>query len=77
MSSVHDWISGYATAAGLPPPSGEQVEAILELAGTAAHASARQAAPVTCWLAAQAGLTPEEANGLATDLAERLGAADG
>jgi hypothetical protein len=55
------WIERYAAALGLPVPTEDEAETLLELAGLAAHASQRQAAPVVCWLAARAGLTPAEA----------------
>jgi hypothetical protein len=55
------WIERYAAALGLPTPTQAEVEALLELAGEAAHSSQRQAAPVACWLAAKAGLPPSEA----------------
>jgi hypothetical protein len=56
-----DWIDRYAAAIGVEPPSPAEVVTLLELAGTAAHASHRQAAPVACWLAARAGLTADDA----------------
>jgi hypothetical protein len=56
-----EWIARFAAAVGAPEPSAEEVEQILRLAGTAAHASARTAAPVACWLAARAGCTLSEA----------------
>jgi hypothetical protein len=43
------------------PPSEEEFETLLRLAGVAAHASARTAAPVACWLAARAGRSPAAA----------------
>ena len=55
------WIERYASALGLPMPTEEEVEALLGLAGHAAHASQRQAAPVACWLAARAGVSTAEA----------------
>ena len=63
-----DWLARYAAAIGVPAPSPEEVATLLELAGTAAHASHRQAAPVACWLAATAGLSPAEALTRANDL---------
>jgi Domain of unknown function (DUF6457) len=62
------WIGRFAAELGLPPPSPEEIGELLSLASTAAHASHRQAAPVACWLAARAGLSPAEALGRATDL---------
>jgi Domain of unknown function (DUF6457) len=53
------WISRFAASLGQPVPTSSEIESLLNLAGLAAHASHRQAAPVACWLAAQAGLTPD------------------
>lgn len=69
-TTLHDWIEAYAMSVGQPVPDAETIERILDLAGTAAHASVRQAAPVTCWLAAAAGLTPAQAQ----DHGERVAA---
>ena len=55
------WLARFAVAIGQPAPSTDEIEALLALAGAAAHASHRQSAPVACWLAAQAGLSPSEA----------------
>jgi hypothetical protein len=60
--NAQEWIEAFAARLNAPPPSDEEVEQILELAATAAHASERLAAPVACWLAARSG----------TDLAEAL-----
>jgi len=38
---------------------------ILDLAGSAARASARQAAPIACWLAATAGVSPADGRRIA------------
>ncbi len=63
----------FAERIGEQPLSTEQFNAVLDLAGAAARASARQAAPVCCWLAAAAGVSPEEAQELATALGAELG----
>ena len=55
------WVEAFARELGTEPPTEEEVEALLALAGTAAHASERTAAPLTCWLIAKAGVTPAEA----------------
>ncbi len=67
------WIDRYTAAVGGGALSDEDVEALLDLAGVAAHAAVRQAAPLSCWLAARAGLTPAEALQRARDLAAELG----
>lgn len=59
--SAEGWVAAYAVELGVEPPTAEQIEQILNLAGVAAHASERKAAPVACWIAAAAGLDPAEA----------------
>jgi hypothetical protein len=65
MTTAHEWLLAYAAQLGIDAPSQEEIDHILALAGTAAHASERTAAPVACWLAATAGLGAEEARELA------------
>ena len=64
-----EWIDAFAEAVGVPPPTSEEVDAILELAATAAHDSERTAAPVACWIAASAGKPLAEANAIAGRIA--------
>ncbi|HQU26171.1 MAG TPA: DUF6457 domain-containing protein [Acidimicrobiales bacterium] len=64
-TDAEGWIEAFARALGLDAPSAPEREAILALAGVAAHASERTAAPLACWLAARAGLDPEAARALA------------
>lgn len=59
--SPEEWLVAYAAALGVEAPHPDTIEVLLDLAGTAAHASQRTAAPIACWLAAQAGLDPVEA----------------
>ena len=56
-----DWIAAFAERLGVAGPTEEEFEQLLELAGTAAHASERVAAPVSCWVAARAGVSIEQA----------------
>lgn len=64
------WLDAFAGALGVDPPTTHEIDVLLQLAGTAAHASVRQAAPVACWLAARAGLEPTQALTLAAGLTE-------
>jgi hypothetical protein len=50
------WIARFAELAQVAPPSPEQIDALLALAGTAAHASQRTAAPLACWIAGRSPL---------------------
>ncbi len=56
------WIEAFAREIGASPPGAEEVEAILELAATAAHSSERTAAPVAAWLAGDSGKPLNEVN---------------
>jgi hypothetical protein len=63
--TAEEWIAAYAAALGRPAPTQEEMDAVLELASTAAHASERRAAPIACWLAAAAGVGLDEARAAA------------
>lgn len=56
-----EWIATFANELGLEPLDEAEIEALLDLAGVAAHASERLAAPLTCYLAAKAGISPGDA----------------
>lgn len=64
---VITWLAGFAARLGVDAPTAAEVEALLDLAGDAARASARQAAPIACWLTARAGISPAEARTLVAD----------
>lgn len=66
--SAEQWIEAYAAALGRPAPTEQETAVLLELAAVAAHASERRAAPIACWLAATAGLSPEAALAVAREL---------
>jgi ribosomal protein L12E/L44/L45/RPP1/RPP2 len=56
-----DWLAAYAEKLGIPAPTKDELKAVLDLAGVAAHSSQRIAAPVATWLAGRAGLDLDEA----------------
>jgi hypothetical protein len=62
------WLAAYADKLGIPAPTNDELTAVLDLAGEAAHSSERIAAPVACWLAAKAGVDLEEAMRLAKEV---------
>jgi len=55
-----EWIAAFAREAGVAPPSPDAIRELLELAGTAAHASERTAAPLACWIVGRSGRSLEE-----------------
>ena len=59
-----EWIAAFAAELGVDPPDAETVELLLEMAGVAAHASERTAAPIACFLVGLARVAPDA--GLAT-----------
>ena len=63
-----EWLAAYADRLGIAPPTAAELETLLALAGVAAHASERIAAPVACWLTARAGLEPEAALAMAKEV---------
>lgn len=68
-TSATQWLEAFAARLGVAPPSEAERERILALAGVAAHASERTAAPVACWLVASAGVGVEEACRIAEQIA--------
>lgn len=67
------WLEALAATLGVPAPTDDEVEAVLQLAGDAAHASERTAAPLSAWLVGRAGRPPGAAVADVQQLAERIG----
>lgn len=55
------WLAEFAHKLGVAPLTTDEIDAVLDLARVAAHQSERKAAPVACFLAARAGLSPAQA----------------
>jgi hypothetical protein len=66
--NAREWIDAFAQRLGTDPPSAEEWSALLDMAGVAAHASERVAAPVSCWVAARAGVSSADALAAAREL---------
>jgi Domain of unknown function (DUF6457) len=60
QSPGREWIAQFAASLGVDAPTPQEFDTLLALAGVAAHSSERIAAPVACWLAARAGLSPSQ-----------------
>jgi hypothetical protein len=64
-----DWIAAFAARLGVEPPDAATVEELLAIAAVAAHASARTAAPIACFLIGRARVDID----IARDTAEAVG----
>ncbi len=64
-----EWINAFAAKLDIEAPDAATIETLLDLAGVAAHASERIAAPLACWLVGHANVAPDEALRLARDIA--------
>ena len=66
-----EFVATFAEALGVDAPDQATVDALLDLAGVAAHASERLAAPLACYLVGRAGADPlaalEQARRLAAE----------
>ena len=71
--NAREWIEAYAERLGTTAPSPEEFSLLLNLAGEAAHASERVAAPVACWVAARAGAPLDEALEIAAQIGDQTG----
>jgi hypothetical protein len=60
-----EWIAAFAEKLGVEAPDPATVAALLELAGMAAHASERTAAPIACYLVGRSGVELERARAAA------------
>jgi hypothetical protein len=56
--SRDSWLQSFSDLLGVDPPSPDEVEALLTIAGKAAHESERTAAPITCYLVGRSGVDP-------------------
>ena len=54
------WIAAFARRAGVGEPTPRQADALLKLAGIAAHSSERTAAPLACWVAGRSARSLQE-----------------
>jgi hypothetical protein len=59
--TAEEWIAAFSERLGVAPPDDETVETLLNIAGVAAHASERTAAPIACYLIGRAGIDVSDA----------------
>jgi hypothetical protein len=63
--NANEWLASFAGKLGTAAPTADEFKLILDLAGEAAHSSERVAAPAACWVAANAGVSLQEALAIA------------
>lgn len=71
-TSASDWVRLFAEELGTTPPTDDEINELLAIAGVAAHASERTAAPLSTWLVGRARAAPSEAKAAAARLAVKL-----
>lgn len=71
-----EWVRLFAQELGASPPTAEEIDDLLAIAGIAAHASERTAAPLSAWLVGPAGVPVAEAKDAASKLATKLAPTD-
>jgi hypothetical protein len=70
MPTGDEWVDAFCERLGAEPPTKDDRAAILALAGVAAHASERIAAPLACWVAGRHGVSLAEAMRVAHEVAQ-------
>ncbi|MDX6691188.1 MAG: hypothetical protein QOG15_2645 [Solirubrobacteraceae bacterium] len=53
--TAEEFLTAFAAEIGAPPPTRDEMDALLEVASVAAHASERVAAPLACWMGGASG----------------------
>jgi hypothetical protein len=53
--NAREWIDAFAAEIGAEPTTNDEMNELLDLAATAAHASERIAAPIACYIAGRDG----------------------
>jgi anaerobic selenocysteine-containing dehydrogenase len=71
--TAREWLRAFATEIDAEAPDDRTVETLLALAGHAAHASERWAAPLACWIVGRAAVDPSAALERAKNVALRIG----
>ncbi len=71
-TGASEWVRLFAEELGTTPPTDAEVSELLAIAGVAAHASDRTAAPLSTWLVGRAQAAPDEARAAAERLAAAL-----
>ena len=65
-----EWIAAFAARLDVASPDDETVATLLGIAGVAAHASERTAAPIACFLIGRAGIAPSDAAAIAATIGQ-------
>lgn len=60
-----EWLTKFCDAVGVAPPTAAEIDALLDLAATAAHDSERPAAPIACWVAGRTDRSLDELGAIA------------
>lgn len=71
-TTSQEWLKQLSEVLRLPAPTVEEQEAMLAVAGIAAHSSERTAAPLTTWLIGRSGMSISDARRAVEELARSM-----
>lgn len=54
--TAQEFLVAFAVQVGVPAPTAQELDALLEVAAVAAHGSERIAAPLACWMGGASGM---------------------
>lgn len=58
--TAQQFLEAFAAQVGVPVPTAQELDALLEMASVAAHGSERLAAPLACWMGGASGMPVPE-----------------
>ena len=54
--TAQEFLTAFAAQVGVPAPSSQELDVLLQVAAVAAHSSERLAAPLACWMGGASGM---------------------
>lgn len=72
--TAQEFLDTFATEVGVPAPTSQEFDTLLEVAAVAAHASERVAAPLACWMGGASGMPAADLLAAARRVADVAGA---
>ena len=71
--TAQEFLEAFAAQVGVPTPTPQEFDALLEVASIAAHSSERLAAPLACWMGGASGMPATQLLAAAQRIADQAG----